>query len=240
MLFGLKQRKVWQLRGLGLFEGEGGAGGSGGGTPPAKPDPAAELEQLRKENAELKKKAGAPAPDPKPDPAPDPELRDKARLERERADKESARSKALESSIRFNLKSAEFLKTNASLLPQDAEDIFRQAEKENYSDAIEKDQAIKSGLVQSFFAVQTNVDLLTSGQKATLDDYLKLTKTEKQARAQSVYDMVFEPAFETLKRVKRAEALSKGYGGGSDSETAYKDRMMKLSKKHYLGEKSDA
>jgi hypothetical protein len=166
----------------------------------------------------------------------DPDLGDKAR--RARADQEAAaaRAKNLESAIKFNLKAPEFLKANESLLPKDAADIFAQAEKEKFEDAIEKDAAIKSGLVQSFFSIQSNVDLLTAGQKAMLDDYLKLTKTGKQDKAQQMYDMVFEPAFEMLKRTKRAEALSKGYSA-DNSDDAYKKKLMSLSKKHYLGEK---
>lgn len=210
--------------------GEGGKGtGTGGGQ--AGGDPAAELAALKAEIAALKAAKAAPKPED------DPDLQERARRERERSDKEGARTKQLENALKFGLKSADFLKQNESLLPKDVADIFKQAEKENFSDAIEKDSAIKSGMVQSFFAVQANVDLLTSGQKSTLDEYLKLTKTEKQNRAQQVYDMVFEPAFEMLKRTKKAEALSKGYGGGSDAEAAYKAKLMASTRKHYLGEK---
>jgi hypothetical protein len=174
---------------------------------------------------------------PKPDPKTDPDLGDRARAAREAAERESDRTKRLESSIRFTMGAPDFLKKNESLLPKEVADIFTQAEKENFADAIEKDSAIKSGLIQSFFSVQANVDLLTAGQKATLDDYLKLTKNGKQEKAQAIYDMVFEPAFEMLKRVKKAEALSRGHGSGSDSENAYKNKLIGLSRKHYLGEK---
>lgn len=223
-------------------EGDGGAGGDGGGKGAAGGnaggsggggDLAAQLAAAQAEIATLKAKGAPPAPKPEDDP----DLQARARAAREAADKDSARTKQLENALKFNLKSAEFLKQNETLLPKDVTDIFSQAEKENFTDAIEKDSAIKSGLVQSFFAVQANVDLLTAGQKATLDEYLKLTKNEKQNRAQQVYDMVFEPAFEMLKRVKKAEALSKGYGGGSDAEAAYKNRLMASTRKHYLGEK---
>lgn len=193
--------------------------------PEPKPDPTAELAALRAELAALK--AAAP-------PKPEPDLSEKARLEREAADKTSSRNKHLESAITFNLKSAEFLKTNENLLPKDVGDIFRQAEKETFNDAIEKDSAIKSGMVQSFFAVQANVDLLTTGQKSTLDEYLKLTKNGKQEKAQAIYEMVFEPAFEMLKRMKRADALNRGHASGDDD--SYKKRLMAGSAKHYLGE----
>ncbi len=161
----------------------------------------------------------------------------KAKLQKEKDDKGITDSKALESAIKFNLKADEFVKTNQSLLPKNAADIFKAADKENYSSAIEKDAAIKSGLIQSFFEVQSNLDLLTGSQKIQLDEYLKLTKTGKQERAQAMYDNIFEPTFEMLKRVKKAEALNKGFGGGTGFDDEYKNKLINGSKKHYLGDK---
>ncbi len=206
-------------------------------TPPVTPpDPAAELAALKAENAALKLAASKNPHAPKTEE--DPGLAERARLAREASDKEAGRTKQLENALKFGMKAPDFLKQNEALLPKDVADIFKQADKENFADAIEKDAAIKSGLIQSFFAVQANVDLLTSGQKATLDDYLKLTKTGKQEKAQAIYDMVFEPAFETLRRVKRAEALQKGHGSGDDD--GYKKRLISGSQKHYFGENKNA
>lgn len=211
--------------------------GGGGGAPDPKvdpaPDPAAELAALKAELAALKAKAPTP-------PADDPDLQEKARKARESSDKDASRTKSLENALKFSLRSSEFLKQNEALLPKEVADIFKQADKENYSDAIEKDGAIKAGLVQSFFSVQANVDLLTAGQKSSLDDYLKLTKTGKQEKAQAIYDMIFEPAFEMLKRVKKAEALTRGHAAGTDVEDNYRKRLLAHSRKHYLGEKTDA
>ena len=117
-------------------------------------------------------------------------------------------------------------------------DIFKEAEKEKYADVIEKDSAIKAGVIQAFFAVQANVDLLTASQKSALDDYLGLTKNGKQEKAQTTYDMIFEPAFETLRKVKKAEALSKGLAQNSDTQDDYKKKLMDGSRKHYFGEKN--
>lgn len=204
----------------------------GGGAP----DPAAELARLRAENEALK--AAAAKKDKKEDDdQDDDDLRDRARREREKSEKAKGREKQLESSLRFTMGTKDFLKNNESLLPKEASEIFAQADKENFGDAIEKDQAIKSGLMSSFFAVQANVDLLTAGQKAQLDDWLKLTKNGKQEKAQAMYDLVFEPALDKARSVKRAEALSKGHGTGGDD--AYKNRLMSGSKKHYLGDKAN-
>lgn len=196
-------------------------------------------EFIMTQKADLDKFKAAPPKNDEPkkdDPANDPDLKAKAAAAAADADKAKAREKQLESSIAFSMKSPEFLKQHGELLPKDVADIFAQAEKEKFGDAIEKDQAIKSGLIQSFFSVQANVELLTPAQKSALDEYLKLTKTGKQEKAQNIYDMIFEPAFERLKSERRAAALARGHGGGGGDDD-YKKRMLAAGRKHYLGEK---
>ncbi len=200
-----------------------------------KPDLSKEIEALKARNAELDKKLAEYTSKQKTDD--DDDLLEKSRKNRKSENDHSDNSKALENALKFSLKSEDFLKVNASLLPKGIEDLFKTAEKENYSNAIEKVSAIKAGIIQEFFSIQSNVDLLTPGLKTSLDDFLKLTKTGKQEKAPAIYDGVFEPAFEMLKRVKKTEALSKGYGGHDDADTAYKNKMVTLSRKHFLGEK---
>ncbi len=208
----------------------GGGGGSGAGVN-AGPDLAAQLAAANARIAEFEAKS-KPAPT-----TDDPTLADRARKSKESDDADKSKMKRLENALTFNLKSQDFLKSNEALLPKSVAEIFTQADKETYADAIEKDAAIRSGIVQSFFSVQENMDLLTPSLKASLDEYLKLTKTGKQDKALAVYESIFEPAFEMLKRVKKAEALGKGYGGTDDADTAYAKRMEALSKKHYGMEK---
>ena len=167
----------------------------------------------------------------------DPSLADKARREREENEKRSKYEKGLEGAINFNVASKDFLKSNASLLPKNIEGIFAQAEKENYGNAIEKANAIKVGVVSEFFAVQGNHDLLTASQKIELDEFLKLTKNGKQDRIESIYSMIFEPTLETLRKIEKAKQVHQNGSDQSDAEKQLADRMMKLSKKHYLGEK---
>lgn len=216
-------------------DGKGGTG-AGGATSDKTPDLAKEVADLKAANTALMEKFealwGKKTPDTKDD-----DLIDKAKKQKEIDDKKTIDHKALESALKFSLKADEFLKTNQSLLPKDVSEIFKQAEKEKYDNAIEKDAAIKAGIIQSFFSVQTNLDLLTPSLKISLDDFLKLTKNGKQEKAQSIYDNIFEPAFEMLRRVKKAEALGKGFNSDDDGETAYKNKMIDLSKKHYLGAK---
>lgn len=223
-------------------EGGGGGGGDdkGGKDDKGGPDLKAineRLEKLEKENADLKKAAGGK----KDDKVDDPDLEAKAKAAREAKEKASNDTKKIEAALKFSLGAKDFLKQNASLLPKDIEGIFEAAEKEKYDNAIEKDSAIKASLVQSFFNVQSNLDLLTLSQKSVLEDFLKLTKNGKQEKAQSIYETVFEPTFEMFKRIKKAEQLGKdGQTTASDAIQAYSDRMQKLSKKHYMGEKADA
>jgi hypothetical protein len=167
-------------------------------------------------------------------------LADKAKKEAQAKTKKESDNKALEAAIAFNLKSEDWLKQNASLLPKGVSEIFSAAEKENYDSPIEKDSAIKAGIIKSFFEVQANLDLLTPSLKSELEDYLKLSKNGKQEKAQEVYRIIFEPAFEYLRKQKKTEALKKGFHEETDMETAYKERMMKLSRQHFLGEKANA
>lgn len=226
------------LGGLILRAPEGDGGGGGGGTPDPKPsdDPKdKQIAELTAKLAELEKK-NTPDPNPKPD---DKDLIKKAEDERRKKEAESSNSKALESALRFSMGAADWLKTNAQLLPKDIGGIFEAAEKETYDSALEKDSALKSGIVQSFFKVQENLDLLTAAQKNSVEDWLRLSKTGKEEKARSIYDTIFEPTFEMLKRVKKAQQLNKGGDRNvSDFENEYKDRLIKGSRKFYMGDKT--
>lgn len=225
--------------------GEGGGGGGGGGKEPPPVDHSKDIADLKASNAALLEQIKALTPAKPPakkegEGEPD-DLEAKAKKEREAKEAAAGDSKKLEEALRFSLGSKDWLKANASLLPKDIEGIFTAADKETYGSALEKDAAIKSGLIQNFFKVQQNLDLLTSGPKSDLEDWLKLTKNGKEEKAQSMFKGVFEPAFEMLKRIKKAEQLNQGgHVNSSDADTAYKERLMKKSKQHYMGEKADA
>lgn len=196
-----------------------------------------EFETLKNQHSELMKKFEALSTKDKAKDE-DPDLKARAAKEREESDKKKTDIKALENALSFNMQSKKFWDDNQALLPKQVEDIFKTADKETYDSALDKASAIKAGIVQEFFAVQDNLDLLTPGQKTALEDFLKLTKNGKQEKASGVYDQIFEPTFEMLKRLKKAQHLSKGLGDGSDD--AYKMKLMNGSKQHYLGEKSNA
>lgn len=203
-----------------------------------------EIEAMKAENAKLKAdlEKNKPNPDPTPAPKPDPKPDDKSLAEKAEADRKAKEakdleSKTLESALKFNLSSKDWMKNNASLLPTNIQGIFDQAEKENYGSAVQKSNAIKTGVVLEFFAQAVNLDLLTEHQKQTLAEFKALTKDVKEERVQGIYDSIFEPTLEMLRKVKKAEALQKGLGTPSDAEDAYKQRMIKLSRQHHLGEK---
>lgn len=128
----------------------------------------------------------------------------------------------------------DFVKTNKDLLPSEIEGVLKTSLKENYDSATDKANAIRAAFVKCFFEVQDNLDLLTPGQKTALDDYLKLTKNGKEQKAEEVYTNIFEPALETLKKVKKAEELGKsraGFATGNDMEKSYADRLHKAAMK---------
>lgn len=187
----------------------------------------AELEALRKEKSDWSKKKEKE----------ELSLNDKVKLEREDQEKKNSDSRLLEAALTFNLTSQQFLKDNESILPKEIGDIFKAANQEKYENAIQKSNATKAAIIQSFFSQQSNVDYLTEGQKLSLADYLKLTKNGKEDKAREIYDNLFEPALGTLKRVKKAEELSKsnqGLSAGSDSEQAYKDKLSKMAERKFF------
>lgn len=219
-------------------DGKGGGGGAGGDV--GKPDPAKELADLKAERDALKaerdalKAKGGGDGGGKGD---DPSLAEKARLEKEQKEKRDNETKSLESAVSFNLGAKGWLKENASLLPESIPGIFELAEKEKFDSAQDKASTIKVNLVTEFFSKQANLDLLTATQKKSLEDFLALTKNVRQERVQQIYDGIFEPTLETLRKLKKAEALQKGLAEPSDAEDAYAKKLMNLSRKHHLREK---
>jgi len=195
-------------------------------------DHKAELEKLKNP-----KKKVTPDPDEDDENDDEDDLSDKARKEREDKEKKAGFEKSLESALNFNIGSKNFLKDNEGLLPKNIESIFSAADKEKYDSAIEKANAIKVGIVSEYFAVQANHDFLTGAQKIEVDNFLKLTKNGKQEKVESVYSMIFEPTLETQRKVLKAKELNTGDKNQTSAEKALADRMMKASKKHYLGDK---
>jgi len=170
-------------------------------------------------------------------------LREKARKEREENERRGAETKNVEKALKFNFSIEEFVKTNTDLLPSEIPEILKAAQRETYDSEVEKASAIKTGVVQSFFEVQANLDLLTTNQKKAWEDYGKLTVSGKEKRVSEIYENLFEPALETLRKVKKAEDVGKARGGlassNSKAEDAYKNKLIAGARKAHLGEKGD-
>lgn len=230
--------KIWQWHNGGFavcMAPEPGAGG-GGPTPTPTPEPDDKDKKIAELTAELEKLKAKPnpTPNPKPNPTPDdPDLQARARAEAEAKSKDQARQKSLESALKFDMSLPEFLKQNATLLPKDAGDIVAQANKEKYEDAVAKDRAVKAALMKSYFQVQANLDQLTAYQKSQVENWLTLSNTGREEKASEMFEQVFEPAFDTLRKVKKAEALHKGHHVESGQQGAYKTKMIERSQKHY-------
>lgn len=199
----------------------------------------AALEKAEKEKAD-KEKADKEKADKEKNKTQDDDLNDKVKKEKDAAAAKAGELKGIEKALQFNMSVEKIVKDNGDVLPSEMGDLLKAAEKEKYDSAGEKAAAIKTAFIKSFFAVQANVDLLTSAQKTALDDYLKLTKNGKEEKAAEIYENIFEPALETLKKVKKAEELGKARGGFATSskvEDAYKQKLMAGSRKMYLNEK---
>lgn len=170
------------------------------------------------------------------------DLVEKAAREKKELEEAQSKSKGVEKALRFDMGLPDYLKNNKGLLPPEVEKILEGAKKENYDSAVQKSAAIKSALVVSFFSVKDNVELLTASQRETLDSFLKLTKNGREDRAESLYENLLEPALESLRRVRKAEQVSRanmGYSDGGTFEDDYKNRLMKGSRKAYFGEKGE-
>lgn len=219
-------------------DGNGAGGGSGGGEGDKnKPDAAA----LAKENAELKRQleeAKKPKNNGGDGGGNSSDLTDQARQQREADAKRQSENSSMESAMRFNLSSKDFLKENEGFLPKEVADLFTAAEKVNYDSAVHKANAIKDGVIQEVFKLQANLDLLTAAHKKSVENYLKLTKNAREEKAQDLFENVLEPLLATHKRIKKAEEVNRSkLGLGNDQDQAYKQRLIDGSRKHYIGEK---
>jgi len=211
-------------------------------TPPAeKPPTAQEIAALREERDKYKKEAEDLKNKKDDDDGDDgDDLRNKAKNQNQKAEEGAKETKKIETALQFNLGVDDFVKKNVDLLPKEVADIVKVAHKETYDSAVAKASAIKTSVIQSYFSVESNLEALTKSQKHSLDDYLKLTKTGKEEKAAEIYANIFEPALETIRKIKKAEELGRskaGFASDDDSDSAYRDKLIKGSRKTYLNER---
>lgn len=156
---------------------------------------------------------------------------------------EKQKEKDVETAVKFQVSLASYVKENETLFPKEFGQIIELAEKEKYDSAVQKANATKAALVKSFFDLQENLDVLTSNQKISVEQWNKLSKTGREDRVNQIYENIFEPTVEMIKRVKKAEQVAKANNGElneTDIEKAYKDKLVKLSEAHYLRSKKNA
>jgi hypothetical protein len=195
---------------------------------------ASKVDDLSKEIETLKSKPAPKAED-------ETDLTDKVAKEKKEKEQKSSDTKKLETALIFTLNSDKFIKEHESILPKDMADIFEVASKEKYDSPIEKASAIKSALISSFFKVQANLDSLTASHKQAIEDFEKLTKRGREEKASEIYSNIFEPALGMIKQIKKAEELVRaksGYADPSEIDAAYKEKLIRGSRAHYLGEKN--
>lgn len=207
-------------------------------------------EQIKKENEELKNAATKKKDDGAGD-GDDPKKKDdgagddddlvtRAAKKKQNDAEHAAQVKRIESATRFSLGLDRFLADNKGFLPEEVGEIVKLADRENYDTTEEKANATKAAIVKTFFSIQSNVDLLTASQKNLLDGFLKLTKTGREEKAADVYENIFEPTLEMMKRIKKAEEVGRanaGFANESDISAGYKARLISRSRSAHLGEK---
>lgn len=199
----------------------------------------AENARLKEENGKLKQPSEKPSPSKDEEKKPkDESLNDKVdRENREKADRESS-GKKLEAALRFDLNSDKFISDHKALLPKNAPDLFAAAAKETYDSVVEKVNATKSAVIQSFFREQANLEMTTASQREAIEEYLKGSKKAKEDEADHIWRNVFEPVLEMIKRLRKAEEVNRANNGmGNDSHNEQLRKMEEASRKKYLGEK---
>lgn len=211
----------------------GGAANPPPATPPATP-PAANAE-LTAALAQIKEMQAAIAKLTPAAPAADKTLAEKAEAERLAREKGSADHAKIERDISYNLGVKKFVEDHKAFLSEDVQGILAQAEKEKYDTAGQKAAELRTEIIEAFFKVQANSDILTAAQKRILADFGKLTKDGKRQDSEKVYESVFEPALEMVKRVKKAEELNlaaRGYATASGGPLgAYKQKLFEAAKR---------
>lgn len=210
--------------------------------PPASPPPAETVEQVKaaftKREEELKaeieslKKGKGKEGDP-----PEGDLVEKAKREREEKDKLNASQGEVERAVKFNLTIDQFAKDNKDFLPEDVGGILTQAAKEKYGSEFEKASALKTAIMKTYFSLQANLDSLTPSQKKSVDNWLALTPKGREEKSADMYDNVFEPCIDTVRRVKKAEEVSRARSGlATPTEAAeiHKKKIMDASMAAHL------
>jgi hypothetical protein len=198
-------------------------------------------EKLLKDIEGLKSKPPADNPADKADKGDAAEdVLDKVRKMKKDEETQANQIKRIENATRFSMGLGKFLADHKPFLPEEVVKVIGVTEKENYDTTEMRANVIKAAMIKSFFEIQANADLLTSNQKIMLDGFFKLTKTAKEEKASEVYENVFEPTLEMLKRVRKAEEVARansGFANENDVSSGYRQRLIDRSREIHLGEK---
>lgn len=204
-----------------------------------------QLAALLKRNEELaaaieELKKSKPKDEDKKDDNTNDDLRAKALRDEEAKSKKASEVKQVERAMKFNLTIDDFVKSNKDFLPGEIEGILKQAAKENYDTEVDRASALKAAIIQAYYSVQANLDSLTASQRKQFEEWNRLTKNAREAKAADIYENIFEPAIDTARRVKKAEEVGRsrsGLASHSDMHESYKAKLIRLSEEAYLGKK---
>lgn len=202
--------------------------------------------KLAEMQAELEKLKKPPAKgnEEKDDEDPEDDLAKKAEKERKLAEEGKGKTKRIQQALKFEMSLPEFTKNYKGIVPKDFDGILERANKENFDDAVAKSIAIKSSFLSTFFTVKDNYDSLTASQKEVVDGFLAQTKIGREEQAEKLYETIFEPALESIKKVRKAEQVNRARNGLSEGGNSvmddYKDRLVKQSEAAYLKRKKGA
>ena len=137
-----------------------------------------------------------------------------ARLEQARIISET------ESATKFEIGFDKMREDYKAFLPSETESIVNFVNGQKHENKIDKARDLKVALMDAFFKVQKNIDVLNSTFKDKVSAYNGLTQEAKRKEA-NVYWEVLEVALENHKLIGKGQAANRANGqpgGGSDEE----------------------
>lgn len=145
--------------------------------------------------------------------------------------KEKDKTAEMEKSAIFNANLNQFVKDNGPLVSPRLASVVEVANKENFANSTERARELKGAIVKEFFSVESNVKHLTDSQKARLDFFLTQTKNGRAEQITAIWDDLFEPTLELVRKIKSFEEKS---SGKVKSDSGIKNKFMEVGKKSYL------
>lgn len=144
------------------------------------------------------------------------------------ADQEQARNRAeIETAVKFGITAKKFIEDNKNYLPAECQKLAEVVETKVYNSEQDKANALRKGILDSYLALQDNVDALPETLKSAAKSYQALTESEKLKQSANFWQIV-DVGVNNKMLTSRAEQLAKA--GGDVEQGAFEKRFFDLGK----------